>query len=261
MPIRVTCVKCMSRFDVSEKFAGREGPCPKCKTVIKIPEANEQVVVHAPEVSGPSDSKGRPVLKPIRRVETVLSPLQIALIAVVIVGFLIGSLLLRQFYPDPAAIPVWLIPSLLTALAPACVLGAYTFLRDQEMGAFVGRQLWARVAVCAAIYAALWATMLLGQYAFRDWGLGAWLTSSLVMIAVGSAAATLVLDLDWMMGIVHYGLYFGCSLLLRWAAGVGVFPGDAGAAPVTPPVNPAGAAPLGWFGELGPALWCWLGGG
>ena len=29
MPIRVTCTGCHARFDVSEKFAGKEGPVPK----------------------------------------------------------------------------------------------------------------------------------------------------------------------------------------------------------------------------------------
>jgi hypothetical protein len=263
MPIRVTCTKCMSRFDVSEKFAGREGPCPKCKTVIRIPEANEQVVVHAPETSGPSDGKGRPVLKPIRRKETVLTPVQIVVISFVIVGFLVGSLLLREFYPEAKSIPVWLIPAILTALAPACVLGAYTFLRDQEMGSFAGRQLWVRIAICAAIYAALWATMLGGWFAFRDWGPAAWLSSSVVMLAIGAAAATLVLDLDWLMGLVHYGLYFGCSLLLRLVAGVGVFPGqlEMETTPAVPPLNPAGGAPLGWIDTATSALGWWLGGG
>ncbi len=230
MPIRVTCSKCMARFNVSEKFAGREGPCPKCKTVIRIPEKSEEIVIHAPEDAGPKDSKGRQILKPIRRRETVLTPVQIALIAVCIIGFLIVALLLPKFFGDnPANIPVWVMPALLVALAPACVLGAYTFLRNQETGAFAGRELLYRVLVCAAIYAVTWAAMPLAKFAFNDtWGPGAWFSASLVMLVAGSAVATLVLELDWIMGAVHYGLYFGCSLLLRVCAQLPLFPSSMG---------------------------------
>ena len=48
MPIPVICPGCKASFRVSDKFAGKTGPCPKCKTTIKIPEAvpqTEQVVI------------------------------------------------------------------------------------------------------------------------------------------------------------------------------------------------------------------------
>lgn len=235
MPIRVTCTKCMARFNVSEKFAGREGPCPKCQTVIRIPKPSEEVVVHAPETSGPTDTKGRPVLKPLRRNETVLTPVQIVLIAVTIIGFLIGALLLRTAFPDPATIPLWLLPAILTGLAPACVLGAYTFLRDQEAGAFQGRTLLVRVLITSAVYAVSWVAMWLAAFAFdNNYGPASWLTASVVMLGIGGLAATLVLELDWWMGLVHYGLYYGASLLLRLCSGAGPFPNDATSAPPVP---------------------------
>ena len=61
MAIDVTCIKCHTRFQVSEKFAGKSGPCPKCKNTIKIPELKDQVVIHAPEVSGTKTATGQPV--------------------------------------------------------------------------------------------------------------------------------------------------------------------------------------------------------
>ena len=45
MPIQVTCPKCFTRFSVSEKFAGKKGPCPKCKSEITVPDVGEEVVV------------------------------------------------------------------------------------------------------------------------------------------------------------------------------------------------------------------------
>ena len=49
MPIAVVCSSCKARFQVSEKFAGKQGPCPKCKSIITIPKVEEQVQIHAPE--------------------------------------------------------------------------------------------------------------------------------------------------------------------------------------------------------------------
>jgi len=246
MPIRVTCPKCMSRFNVSEKFGGREGPCPKCKTTIRIPEKNEEVIIHTPDMAGPKDTTGKLVLKPVKRSETVLTPVQVVLISVTVAGFLIVALLLRQYYPDPKLIPVWVIPAILTGLAPACVLGAYTFLRDQESGAFVGRSLLVRVLVCSAVYAVSWALMPVGQFAFGgDWGTGPWLTATLAMLGIGTTAAVYSLDLGWMMGLVHNGLYFGCSLLLRFCAGVGVFPGSLDLPADVPPAVPGAEPGLG----------------
>ena len=69
MPIQVTCPGCLSRFTVSDKYAGKKGPCPKCKKEIMVPDKAQEVVIHAPEVSGPKDSKGVAVLKPIKRGE------------------------------------------------------------------------------------------------------------------------------------------------------------------------------------------------
>jgi hypothetical protein len=39
MPIAVSCPSCKASFKVSDQFAGKQGPCPKCKTPIKIPKA------------------------------------------------------------------------------------------------------------------------------------------------------------------------------------------------------------------------------
>ena len=69
MPINVTCPNCQTRFKVSDKFAGQTGPCPKCKSPIKIPKKEEEVVIHSPDEFGPKDTSGRAVLKPLERQE------------------------------------------------------------------------------------------------------------------------------------------------------------------------------------------------
>ena len=97
MAIDVTCASCKTRFQVSDKFAGKQGPCPKCKTIITVPAKKDEVVIHVPE-SGPKDSKGQLVLKPISRKETRLTPVNIGVIAGSVVLLLIVSLVLRITY-------------------------------------------------------------------------------------------------------------------------------------------------------------------
>src|SRR5688500_15735095 len=98
MPIDVTCPGCKTRFPVSEKFAGKQGPCPKCKTVIKIPEPKDQVIIHSPELEGPKDPTGQLVLKPIARKESRLSAVQLVAIFGGVVVVLIVALFLRINY-------------------------------------------------------------------------------------------------------------------------------------------------------------------
>ncbi len=77
MAISIICPGCHSRFQVNDKFAGKQGPCPKCKTLINIPKAGEEVKIHAPaDFAGTAakDQSGRPVFKPIARQGTELRP-------------------------------------------------------------------------------------------------------------------------------------------------------------------------------------------
>ena len=110
MPIQVTCTGCHARFKVSDKFAGKEGPCPKCKTKLKIPTKEEEVVIHAPdEFEGAKDSTGKSVLKPIERTETKFSlPLAIisgaACLIIPILAFVFG-----KTYADAGGPPAFLL--------------------------------------------------------------------------------------------------------------------------------------------------------
>ena len=222
MSIRVTCPGCHTRFNVSDKFAGREGPCPKCKKAIKIPDKSEEVVIHAPE-TGPKDSAGRPVLKPIARKETKLSSSQIAIIICTIVGFLMASLVLNQVY-DADAFPFWLLWLGAMGLAVAVSYAGYTFLRDQELGVFSGRELWVRVLGCAAVYALLWILIPLMNYAFVDLGKTGAFVAIGIMLASGAAASMLAFDFDYLIGLLHCGMYLACSLLCRFVAGLETIP-------------------------------------
>src|SRR5687768_2616635 len=139
MAIDVTCPSCHTRFQVSEKFAGKSGPCPKCKATIKVPDKSQEVVIHAPEVSGPKDSKGQAVLKPIARKEVRLQTPQIVAIAGSVVVVLIVAFVLRLQFPGGNVPPLLTILGAML-LGPPLAFAAYTFLRDDELEPYRGTE-------------------------------------------------------------------------------------------------------------------------
>src|SRR5262249_47384049 len=139
MAIDVTCTKCHTRFQVSEKFAGKSGPCPKCKNTIKIPELKEQVVIHAPEVTGPKTATGQPVFTPIKRTEVRLTTPQIALIVGSVLVVLIAAVVMRfQFHGKNVPNLVPILGAVL--LGPVLAFATYTFLRDDKLEPFRGTE-------------------------------------------------------------------------------------------------------------------------
>ena len=238
MGIRVTCPKCHTRFNVSEKFAGKEGPCPKCKSKIKIPAKSEQVVVHEPEMSGPKSTTGESVLKPIRRKEMKLTTVHITLIVSLIVAFLLSALAFNFTFADKHTFPAWILWVSAIVMAPPICLAAYFMLRNQELGGYLGKELWVRVLICSAIYALLWIAMPIGKYAFSDsYETGSWIFALVIMAGGGAAAGMLCFDIDYLMGLVHYGLYLGLCIIGRLIAGIGVLPGALGKPEVAPVEN------------------------
>lgn len=213
----------MARFDVSEKFAGKEGPCPKCKKVITIPTLEESVVVHEREHSGPKDSTGESVLKPISRKETKLSGLHITLIVASIALFLGAAIMARFMYPDGATFPLWLLAVGAALIAMPIAFAGYTFLRNPDAAPFRGQDLWSRLAISGAVYAALWMLMPLMSYAFPGNQMGA-IIALIGMIAAGGAIGMLVMEFDFMFGVLHYGMYLGICMIGRLIVGLGWLP-------------------------------------
>lgn len=219
--IRVTCPGCHTRFNVSDKFAGKEGPCPKCKKTITIPAKEEEVVIHEQD-TGPKDSSGKKLSKPIARAETNLSSVHLVLIIGSILLFFVGALMLRFIGLDEGTQNILLYVGAVIVAIPAAY-AAYTFLRNQDAGSFLGSDLWMRVGVCGLIYAALWLFMPLFGYMFPGSEMGS-IFAIAGMIAAGAAVGMLALDLDYLMGILHYGMYLGCCLIGRLLVGIDVLP-------------------------------------
>ena len=232
MPIQVVCPNCKKRFSVSEKYAGQKGPCPSCKGVIEIPAAPaEEVVIHAPEGTGPKDSKGVAILKPIARQETEFDPkvaiaIGGAVLAIFVAAWIVGSSYKPTTKGQPSNVPFVLKALAAIALAPPLAFAGYTFLRNDELEPFRGKELWIRVLICGAVYAALWgiygmAPSVLGLKSGFD-------TFQLIYVVppfllVGAFAALLSLDLEFLTGAVHYGFYLIVTVLLRFVAQMNPF--------------------------------------
>jgi len=219
MAITIVCPGCHKRFSVSDNFAGQSGPCPKCKTVIKIPEKSTEVKVHAPTefAEGGRGVDGKLVTKPIARKDTKLSTLVIACI--------VGSVLLVPLvtWAFGSALQQMLIVRAvgLLIISPPLVWAAYTFLRNDELEAYKGKSLLIRVVICALSYALLWAIFGYATERFLTGDVWSWIVLISPFVAIGALAAYACLDLDFGSGVCHYAFYVIITSLLRWIAGMG----------------------------------------
>jgi hypothetical protein len=231
MAILVVCQSCKTRFQVNEKFAGKQGPCPKCKAVITIPKLEEQVVIHAPEeyagggMTAAKDAKGRAVLKPISRDKTRFQPvLFIAAGAGALVTLIVAFLLRNSaLFSDP--VQSMLILGLGAAvLAPPIVLASYTIMRDAELEPYTGKSLWLRVAIVSLVYACLWGVAALFTiFVYPDnaepevWQ---FIPGTAIMIVAGTLTAVATLDLEPLNAFFHYAFYLVVTVLLRIVMGL-----------------------------------------
>ena len=215
MAIDVTCNKCHTRFQVSEKFAGKKGPCPKCKNIIIVPDKAQEVVIHAPEVSGPVDSKGEAVLKPIQRKEVRLAtPVIVGIVASILVVLLL-AFVLRISFPGGKVPPLVTILGSIV-LAPALAFAGYTFLRDDELAPHRGLDLILRLIAPSVVYPGLWGLYWLA-FAYLQvtptWPILAFVAP--VVIVIGAFTAQTSLDLEFGTGALHYSMYLAATVLLR----------------------------------------------
>jgi len=237
MPINVICRGCHARFTVADKFAGKKGPCPKCKAVIEIPKADEQVVIHEPEIeAGAKNAAGVSILKPIERTETKINPMIIA-------GYVAGSVLvlfiafvLRNLEDKTIMLAIGAV-----ALAPPLAWGGYCLLRnDEDLEPYAGMNLAIRVTICSLLYPILWwlFSFVYGRF-FGEEPAELW---SLVMLApvflfLGAGIAAACFDFDLGVGFFHYSLYLVVTLILRLVMGLPL------AGPAAPPAAPPAPPP------------------
>ena len=225
MPINVVCRSCHQRFQVSDKFAGKQGPCPKCKATIYIPKPEEEVKIHTPEHSEASakGASGQLVLKPIAREKTKLAKWQIAALVGGSVAVLVAAVVLQWF---PSARLIAAIVGLLL-LSPPLAAAAYTFLRDPELEPYSGLALWMRAGICGAVYAGCWAFYAWGMPYFVPWAIvessgdiWKWAFVGPLFGLAGATTALASFDLDLGNAFFHFAFYVAVTLVLALAMGL-----------------------------------------
>ena len=233
MPIQVTCPKCLKRFQVSDKFAGKTGPCPSCKAQIKVPDKTEEVVVHAPTDDAPKDRSGQSVLKPLKRKETEVTRtgLLVSIGAVLAaIGIAIG---MRVTGGTPLAIQILG----LVLLAPPLVWAGYQFIYDQELEPYRGAELRNRVLILSVIFVSLWLIYAFApayvleldeasEMSYMTFGI-----TFCIMLAIGAFASVATFEVEFLGGLAHAGLYLLSVVLLAVLSGVTL-----AGAPVEPPI-------------------------
>lgn len=227
MAIVIVCPGCRKRFSVSDQFAGRTGPCPSCKAPIKIPSKGEEVQVHAPEQfgSGGKSATGALILKPIERTDVKFDLRVAVAIAGVSLVVMILTLLVRRWgvlgQPSWTAFFVQALGLLL--ISPPLVVGGYSFLRDDELEPYRGRELLIRAGIVALAFTILWGffgrigPMVLGN----GTELWLWLIVAPPFLVTGALTALGALDLDFGSGFFLYFFYLLATILLRAIAGLG----------------------------------------
>ncbi|MHC4400285.1 MAG: zinc ribbon domain-containing protein [Planctomycetota bacterium] len=229
MSILVVCPGCKKRFTVSEKFAGRTGPCPSCKTTIKIPEKTGEVEVDDPRGPGTAGKRAADIhVQPILRPEATWNPVLAAIIGGASLVVLIGTWILGRAdaFVGGATLPllgVGLMPVIgLLLISPPLVIAGYSFLQnDEDLAPYRGKELYLRAGICSLAYIVLW-----GAYAYavsHEWvgELWTWLYVAPPIFLAGGFIAFASLDLEYGLGFFHYSFYAFVTGLLRWVAGMG----------------------------------------
>ncbi|MEC9093697.1 MAG: hypothetical protein VX438_13370 [Planctomycetota bacterium] len=220
MSIRVTCPSCLKKFQVSDQFAGRKGPCPNCKKEITIPDPKkDKVVIESVEDTFPKDSTGKSILKPISREQTQITPVQIGIIITAVITYFAVALAIRFTVNVDAENPLDYPMSVLIfgaiAIGPPMAFAGYFFLKEEEMGSFLGKELYLRSSLCGLFFALTWITPEIIHYAFGEYSTLALVIAVVTMFGFGGLIASVSFHLQILMGQILFGLYFGVCILMR----------------------------------------------
>jgi len=221
MSIPVVCPGCRKRFEVSDQFAGKTGPCPNCKTQITIPKLEEQVVIHGPKEGPPGKTKtGKPTPKPTARKDARFQPVQAAVIAAGAIGVMVITLAARGVLQGDTWMS-WLLRAVgLLAVSPPLVLGGYWFLRDDELEPYRNRELYLRAGALTLVFVILWGVFGRVETMVLTRDIWQWLFVAPPFFVVGALAALACLDLEFSSGFLLYSFYVVATVLLRWLAGL-----------------------------------------
>jgi hypothetical protein len=225
MAISITCPGCKKTFSVDDKFAGKTGLCPKCKTKITIPAKQEEVKIHAPDefAGGGKSVTGKLLLKPIARQETRIKPVMALAIGGGVVAAIAWALAVRFVPAEQEMLRYALSRTGLLVVSPLLAITAYTFLRDADLEPYRGLQLYIRAGICGLVYMFLWGGFIYVKLQMADAITGPiWFVVIPPFFIVGGMAGKFSLDLETTNGFFHYAFYVAVTMLLGLIAGLGM---------------------------------------
>ncbi len=154
MAIDVICAGCFKRFQVSDQFAGRSGPCPGCKTIIAIPTLEDQLVIQEPE-----NKAGKPgthtKIDGIARRAGFFQRLEVISLCSLFAAAGVIAFLTRMLQTDSDSFTsttatLSVLGLLLLSLASSAL--GYGILKKTEIQVFERRKAFMRSIITAAIY-------------------------------------------------------------------------------------------------------------
>ena len=226
MSITVTCPGCHKKFVVSEKFAGKSGPCKYCKTIIHIPNevpAAEKVVIHGGQTfsSGGKNAQGKLVLKPLERSEKKFNRVRAIIITAGILGALLATFILGKVFN--------LNENFLIAAAGLCVVtplivgGLYPLVKKDEMLESIhGFDFYWRTGVISLVYAGMWAALSYLMYTrtLTSQTPTMWAICTIALVLFGIFMCMCFYELEWGNAVFHTLAFVLVTLLLRYLAGI-----------------------------------------
>ncbi|MDR2169600.1 MAG: hypothetical protein LBP59_05615 [Planctomycetaceae bacterium] len=219
----------MKRFKVSDKFAGMNGPCPNCKTIISIPKASIKIHGDDEIETGKNTAEknntgksgtGRPVLKPISRLDLGFDVKEAKRYFLITLGVFLFAFLIGFIVPRGLILNIIGVIGLCAIAFPISLFG-YQLLRDkEELFMLTGSDLYKTTGTCAVIYAAIWISFEIFVWYMRADYIFVWV----YFFAFGVFAALLahaVLDITFGNSALHFLIFSFIVLLLRGITNIG----------------------------------------
>jgi hypothetical protein len=155
MAIDIICSGCFKRFQVSDQFAGRSGPCPGCETIIAIPKLEDQIVIGEPD-DKPGSPGSRTNVKGIVRRVGFFQRFEVITLCSLFAVIAMFAVVIRILQTDPVTHLNWTTGSLfglgLILLSLGSSVLGYGVLKDSEIESFDRRNLIIRSISTAIIY-------------------------------------------------------------------------------------------------------------
>ena len=234
----------MTQFEVSDRFAGKKGPCPKCGHIIEIPKVNvtivspDELVVDGKKVQNPDH------VRPIEQKSYSFTASAVIVNLAVLTAVLAVALVFHFVHAPFLAVPVG-IALVLAVAYPLMKYGYMTFRDPNDLEIFLGGQLGKKSILGAAVLLALWLVYELVLLYMNPGGMA---LAYLIPVAVFAAFVPVVIfDMDFSDSLAVAVVFLLAVILLRGL----MFTGDGGwiwqrrdtARPVPAAVSETGAEP------------------